>query len=84
MQLDIHDDMNSFLLFHEEVDPHGGFEQHVSLPEFDVSGRGIRGLRGAGPGSRFLPGPAPNGIRLVIIVIRLRKHSSPLYGVLVV
>ena len=33
--------MNSFLLFHEEVDPHGGFEQHVSLPEFDVSGQGL-------------------------------------------
>ena len=41
LQLDTHDDVNSFLLFHEEVDPHGGFEQHVSLPEFDVSGQGL-------------------------------------------
>ncbi len=24
-----------------EVDPHGGFEQDVSLPEFDVSGQGV-------------------------------------------
>ena len=41
LQLDTHDDVNSFLLFHEEVDSHGGFEQHVSLPEFDVSGQGV-------------------------------------------
>ncbi len=41
LQLDIHNDVNSFLLFHEEVDPHSGFEQHVSLPEFDVSGQGL-------------------------------------------
>ena len=41
LQLDTHDDVNSFLLFHEEVDPHGGFEQHASLPEFDVSGQGV-------------------------------------------
>ena len=51
LQLDIHDDVNSFLLFHEEVDPHGGFEQHVSLPEFVMfPGRGCL-LEGWNPAS---------------------------------
>ncbi len=54
------------------------------FPAFLRAGRRIAEHPGAGRSARsaasVMHPVAPNGIRLVIIVIRLRKCPSPLYG----